>query len=303
MGRIAADVVSAYLREQVDALVRGEPDVRANAPDAIHKARVAIRRLRSTLAAFSKLLEPEAAGELAALDDRLAGWGRVLGRPRDLEVQRARLGELLGELPAGTPGLPEARARVDAVLGEAHDQALADVVSGLDAPEHARLWAAIAQVAAEPPFGPRAERRARKALPRAVARTERRVRRRAERAAGLQGDAREEALHSVRKSARRARYAGEVLASAGKSPEARAGKATADRHEEVQDALGAYHDAVVLRELLADLRRQATKAHEDPAPYDALSEAEARRADQALEDYEGLLADAALGEPVTPTPS
>ncbi|HEU0088084.1 MAG TPA: CYTH domain-containing protein, partial [Pseudonocardiaceae bacterium] len=53
----AAQVVVAHLREQVDELISHDPGARADKPDAVHKMRVATRRLRSALATYRPLLD------------------------------------------------------------------------------------------------------------------------------------------------------------------------------------------------------------------------------------------------------
>lgn len=55
----AGEVLLAHLREQVAELVRRDPDVRRDEDDAVHKMRVATRRLRSALSTFRPLLDRE----------------------------------------------------------------------------------------------------------------------------------------------------------------------------------------------------------------------------------------------------
>jgi inorganic triphosphatase YgiF len=50
-------VLLAHLREQVDELLMRDRGARADQPDAVHKMRVATRRLRSALASYRPLLE------------------------------------------------------------------------------------------------------------------------------------------------------------------------------------------------------------------------------------------------------
>lgn len=79
----AADVVLAYLGEQRDVISQLEPDVRVDAPDAVHQTRVATRRARSTLQAHRNVLDREFTRALA---DELKWLAGVLGEARDLEV-------------------------------------------------------------------------------------------------------------------------------------------------------------------------------------------------------------------------
>jgi CHAD domain-containing protein len=56
----AAEVVLAYLRDQVAAISRYDPLVRRDEPDAVHQMRVATRRARSALQAFGTIIDREA---------------------------------------------------------------------------------------------------------------------------------------------------------------------------------------------------------------------------------------------------
>ncbi|WCI09078.1 CHAD domain-containing protein [Arthrobacter sp. OVS8] len=86
----------SYLRQQVEALKKHDPGVRENAPDAVHQLRVAARRMRSVLATFRKLADPDVTGSLRSELQWLAG---TVGEARDNEVMRARLLELIGAEP------------------------------------------------------------------------------------------------------------------------------------------------------------------------------------------------------------
>jgi inorganic triphosphatase YgiF len=53
----AGEVVLAYLWEQAETIVRGDLSVRQDAPDAVHQMRVAIRRMRSALQAYGRVID------------------------------------------------------------------------------------------------------------------------------------------------------------------------------------------------------------------------------------------------------
>lgn len=269
MGTTAGTLLAGYLRAQVTALADAEADVAAGGPDGIHDARVAARRLRTALRDLPRLTEDGAAADLP---ERLRAWTRRLGEARDLEVQLAALEEL---------GSGTARDRARDTLGPRLAAARAAVVEHLATPEHLALRADLDRVAAEPPLTARADRAWEDELPRRLAKAEERVARRSRRAASADGPALDDALHRVRKAARRARYVAEVAAEGGGGPASAAAEA-ARRHETVQDALGTHHDAVGLRKVVAGLRAEAVAAGEDPQPYDALAEATRDRANAAL---------------------
>jgi inorganic triphosphatase YgiF len=92
----AAEVVLAYLRDQVAAISRYDPLVRRDEPDAVHQMRVATRRARSALQAFGSILDREAARPLCA---ELKWLAATLGQARDSEVMLDRLTADLAAIP------------------------------------------------------------------------------------------------------------------------------------------------------------------------------------------------------------
>jgi CHAD domain-containing protein len=100
-----AEVVRVRLREQLDELCAQAVVVGAgDDPEAVHKMRVATRRLRAALRVFEDMLPPSAA-ELGRELRWLAG---ALGAVRDLDVQIHSLGEASQTLQAA----PEAAGPV-----------------------------------------------------------------------------------------------------------------------------------------------------------------------------------------------
>src|SRR3954464_15818416 len=79
----AGDVLLAPLREQVQQVRAQDLPVRLDAQDAVHKMRVATRRLRSALTTFRPLVDADVAGPLRQELKWLAG---ELGAARDAEV-------------------------------------------------------------------------------------------------------------------------------------------------------------------------------------------------------------------------
>lgn len=170
-------VVTEYLRAKAGALRRHEDALRENVPGSVHKARIATRKLRSTLRVFAAD-SPEA----DALQRRLRDWGHLLGAARDAEVTRALLRDrtrrvtgddaydnasddaereaiaaddgAAGDAPDrrdsrsaddATTSAPTVRAvralagHLDRRLAEEYERARLDVVGQLDTPEHAAL--------------------------------------------------------------------------------------------------------------------------------------------------------------------
>lgn len=264
------EVVLGYLTTQVRNIVRYDPSVRRDEPDAVHKMRVAARRARSTLQAFKGLLDSERA-------DRLIGelrWlGTVLADARDAEVQRDELVQRLRALPPELVVGP-AISRVDSHFTRLYAEARGQLLEQLRGQRYLDLLDELHASLDESLLTDRAARPAGKVLPRQVGRAQRRVRRAIERYAALSAaadgaDAASEAdaaLHEARKAAKRTRYAAEVCAPiAGKAADR-----TAKRMQAVQELLGEHQDSVVARGVLRDLGMQAHLDGENAFSYGVL---------------------------------
>lgn len=278
----AGDVAAAYLREQVDALVRWDPEVRRDTPDAVHKSRVAARRLRSALATFQPLLDRE---RTEPVRDGLRWWGQVLGDARDAEVARDRVHAVVDRLPDELVVGP-VHARVVDELDARYRDALRGAVGQMSERRYLDLLDSLEALAADPPLTDAASAPATDVLPALARKTWKRTRRRARAAAAADGARRDELLHDVRKAAKRARYAGESMQGAVGKDAAR----FARRFEDVQDALGEHHDAVALGRDLRALGMQANLSGENGFSYGLLVGAERERADQSLAEYDAAWA-------------
>lgn len=277
----AADVLLAYLVEQVAVIVGREDDVRADAPDAVHKTRVAVRRLRSALRTFRRLLDRDA---VDAVRGELRWWGEVLGAARDAEVMRERIAEAVGELPAEMVQGPVA-ARVDTQLAARHTEAHAALVEAMSSERYLALTDSLLELLAEPPWRERARRRARAVLPELADRAVERAAR--ERAAALdaEGEERLHLMHETRKRAKAARYAWEALAPAfGAEATARA-----MAWSRVTESLGGLQDSVVSVGWLRGLATSAEAAGEPTLTYGVLLGQELARHDTAVAEGEQAL--------------
>ncbi|MFD6179226.1 MULTISPECIES: CHAD domain-containing protein [unclassified Isoptericola] len=274
MARTAGEVLTDAIRTQAETILRGHDDVRLaasgpDAPEAVHDARVAVRRLRGTLRAFRPCLDPED-GTL----DALTWWVRTLGAARDAEVRRAGLAALAADLTTDPPGAdPEVHAGLvllDGALRAAHEDARGGVAEALASPRCRDLTSRLDALAVAPHavLGPRAGdpgADAATALRPGVEHELARVRRRAAPVASWAGPddgprPAPEAVHRLRKAARRARYAAEVLGTSGDAGTDRWAAAVVDRHRALQDLLGTVHDADVLRASLVGLSGPRTAA-------------------------------------------
>ncbi|NYG08194.1 CHAD domain-containing protein [Phycicoccus badiiscoriae] len=255
--------VGRYLRDLATRLEELAPTVLAGAPDAAHQMRTTARRASACLTSFGGVLDlPDA----EAVVGELSWLGGQLGTFRDAEVLESRL-----------TASHEAPARVEQALTEALEQATTNLRTALGSPRFEALSPALlaagASATARPP---------RRELRRAVRRVWKRTRaRHAAYLAAADDQLRDEALHELRKSLRRLRYACDALGtSCGKRVVAGAAQAGA-----VQEALGEHHDAVVSIGLL-----RALAAHErDPAriaSYLLLFDVEATARERALTRFE-----------------
>jgi CHAD domain-containing protein len=242
----AGDVVLAHVREQVEQVLAQDLPVRLDAPDSIHKMRVATRRLRSALTTFKPLFAAEVVRPLRGELKWLAG---ELGAARDAEVMRDRVGKAV-EAENDVAGLGPVAEVAGAELGAAYRGAHDRVLAELDGQRYHRLLASLEELVTAPPFTERAAGSAGKALPRLVARSYAGVRSLVEEAGALpEGDEREELLHDARKAAKAARYAGESVSRVLGAD----ATAFAQAMEAVQEALGEHQDSVLTRERLRDL--------------------------------------------------
>ncbi|MFE5795706.1 CHAD domain-containing protein [Streptomyces sp. NPDC056503] len=251
----AGAAVLAYIREQIDDLVRLDPAVRRDLPDAVHKMRVACRRLRSAFKTYRKVLDREVTDPIGAELKWLAG---ELGHARDQEVLEARLREGLDALPREQRRGP-ARGRLRTWDGVRSRAARRRALDALDSARHLALLDALVALHAGPPLRPAAGRKAAKVLPKAVVRDHRRLADRMAPALDLApGHERDLALHEARKAAKRARYAADAAVPTLGKP----AKRFAKKVKKVQSLLGDHQDAVVARGALRELATQAEQAGE-----------------------------------------
>ncbi|WP_063813764.1 CYTH and CHAD domain-containing protein [Herbidospora daliensis] len=262
--------VFAYLRSQTDALIAQDGRVRRQEEDAVHKARVACRRMRSAFKAFSSIVT-----ESDALQEELRWLGEVLGEVRDLEVIQARFGKELDGLDDHLiVGPVRARLLDDLKLQEQEGYERAR-----EAMNGERYFALLDALDEPYVFTHRATREAGPALAKIVAREWKRVHKKHDTAQAIDDmHEREIAMHDVRKAAKRARYTAEA---AGMGDEAA-------RAEAIQEALGTYQDGVVAQETLEKEAAKARAAGEDTFTYGVLAGLERAAAERARDKFPKL---------------
>ncbi len=245
----AGEVVLAYLREQAEAIRWGDPAVRQDAPDSVHQMRVAVRRMRSALQAYGKIIDRSATRELT---DELKWLAGVLGDDRDLEVLHARFTHAVHGLPDELVIGP-VQARLTRYFAGREADARTALIAALDSDRFLALLAAVDRLLAAPPLTRLARGTARHELPALVGRTYRRDDRHVREARRRSGAERDTEWHEARKAAKRLRYATEAGAPVLGAPATQLVK----RVKQVQELLGDHQDAGVARPVLREIGIQA----------------------------------------------
>jgi CHAD domain-containing protein len=265
------EVLAAYLRAQFEELRTQDLRVRRDEPDSVHQMRVAARRMRGALQEYGRLLRP---GKADRVISELRWLGRELGGPRDVEVLCELLLSQLDEVP-GESVLGLVQARIAGHYSSVQASGTTDLRAALDSVRYVELLTTLESFVELPPTSAQASRRATDVMPALLNRSRRRVNRRMRRAlAAPPGTKRDNALHEARKSAKRARYAAEVVSPvSGKKA-----RKTAKSFKRLQSALGDHHDAVVAAGELRQLALRAYADGENAFTYGLLFERQAGRA-------------------------
>jgi CHAD domain-containing protein len=192
-------------------------------PDAVHRARTSVRRLRSNLRVLDTDVEP------SSLRSELAWIGERLGTVRDIDVLAVRVARAVDGIPEA---LGVGAAGVGAVLTEERSAADEHLRAAVSSSRFGELLDELDLLMKEASAAPGVLE------PRDVLRPRWRAMRGAVR--GLDGDPSDEQLHDFRIETKRARYAAELFASVSGSR----GAGFVRRATALSDALGAQHDAV-----------------------------------------------------------
>ena len=279
----AGEFVVAALREQVAALQEADLLLRTEQPDAVHQVRVAARRLRSTLAAFRNVLAGEATQPIR---NELAWLGGQFADARDDEVALAHLRDVVAAEPDELVlGPVAARLQQTAIREER-----AGLDRGLDTladQRYLRLLDDLYALMGEPPFTDLAGDPIRPVLRGALRSSVKRLRNHLATARAAPDAERAEALHAVRKAAKRVRYAAETGTG-----ELGPAKSLVKAAKKIQTVLGDVQDTVLTRELCRRFGVVASADGENAFTYGrlhALEQARAERGEQAFWELEPKL--------------
>jgi CHAD domain-containing protein len=247
-GARIGDVVRAALAGSVKRIVRYDAKLRLHADeDAVHDARVAVRRLRSDLRTFMPLFEGTWACDVR---ERLRWLQDGLSTARDADV-------LLKGLRRFSETLPDTdRRHLDDVLAPfraTRDAAYEHVRTMLRDERYVPLLQTLVDGAKHPPFTARADEPACDAIPSIIDEAWSTLRKRVRRRTRPPSD---HELHAIRIAAKRVRYAAEAVEPVVGRP----ARALARTVTDLQSILGNQHDAVVACERLRTLARDTDRA-------------------------------------------
>jgi CHAD domain-containing protein len=275
----AAQVLIAYLSEQVAELHRQDGRLRADSPGSVHKLRIAARRVRSALKTYRPLFEPGATDEVG---DELRWLGSALGDARDAQVLRERLHLMVAAEPPELV-LGPVLTRIDDELRTVQRDGREQAVRSLGSERYFRLLDALDELVQSPPLLPEADEPASRVLPRLLKRDAKRLRHAVDEIARTETPQQHDvALHEARKKAKRLRYGAEsaVPVFGGRA------KALAASTKKVQQRLGEHQDTVMSR---TTLREYGVRAHlngENGFTFGRLHALEQTRADQTEREFE-----------------
>jgi CHAD domain-containing protein len=238
--RVAGDpatIVTTTLVSAVEQLMLHDAAIRRGTfdPEAIHDARVAVRRIRSHAASLSSVLDVD---EISAPVERLGAFARALGTVRDLDVF---LEDLFAESAKVPEGIRAEAARIASAVALERGASIERLRRSMDAPEHTQLLTTLMAIAVDPPL----RRPAHAPDPAVVMSSVWKAL--ARRAGAADGSSPDPVLHALRIRAKRVRYAAEALAPFVGDRAASFAKAAA----RLQDVLGRHQDSVVAIDKLA----------------------------------------------------
>jgi CHAD domain-containing protein len=230
-------LVAAYLGAQCEVLASNDVGMRTGRP-AVHKTRVAARRLRSTLRMFGDVFQPAPAEEL---DNELAWYADLLGEVRDRDILSNRLTKQIAELtPDQVHGGVE--AEITKILAAERQTAMDRLSEEMRSTRYEHLVQLLRAWRAAPPF---TEAAADKET--AAVNYVEKAKRKADKRLRKAGDEIEK-LHRARKAMKRARYAAELVEPADSQM-----KSIEREAEELQTILGEHQDATVSAKFLATI--------------------------------------------------
>ena len=248
-----ADPVHRAVAEQVEQMLVWDRAVRSDTYDSVHQMRVTTRKIRSLLQASEGAF---GLSDDAWILDELRQLAAILGVARDAEVLAERYQQALDDLPGELVRGPVRERLVDGAKKH-YKSGLRRSLIAMRSERYFRLLDALeALVASQPPPPEPGQEPVQLTIDSAY----RRVRKAAKAAADAADTERDEALHRIRKGAKRLRY---TAAATGEEK-------VSDRAKTIQTLLGDHQDSVVSRAHLSHQAEAAHAAGEDTFTYGLL---------------------------------
>jgi CHAD domain-containing protein len=253
----SSDPVRRAVAEQVEELLVWDRAVRVDAWDSVHQMRVVTRKIRSLLQSSDGSF---GISDDAWVLDELRLLAGVLGVARDAEVLAEKYEQALDGLPDELVRGPIRERLVDGARSR-YQTGWRRSLTAMRSERYFRLLDALeALVATQPaPAAPGEE-----PAPVSIGSAYKRIRKAAKRADTAHDEDRDEALHRIRKGAKRLRYTAAATGAAK----------VADRAKTIQTLLGDHQDAVVSRTHLSHQAETAHAAGEDTFTYGLLYQQE-----------------------------
>jgi CHAD domain-containing protein len=271
----ADDPVHRAVAEEVENLLVWDRAVRADVEDSVHQMRVTTRKIRSLLQAAESEF---GLSDDAWILDELRQLASVLGVARDAEVLAERYEKALDELPDELVRGP-VRERLVEGARRRYRSGWRRSLAAMRSQRYFRLLDALeGLVAAEPSPTEEAEEPSPDAT---IESGYKRVRKRAKATKEAEAEQRDEALHRIRKAAKKLRY---TAAAIGEDKISSAAKS-------IQSLLGDHQDSVVSRTHLSHQAEAAHAAGEDTFTYGLLYEQEGQLARRCREQLQPALKD------------
>ncbi|WP_156686647.1 CYTH and CHAD domain-containing protein [Mycobacterium sp. Marseille-P9652] len=276
----AEEPLQRALTEHIGELLVWDRAVRADAPDSIHQMRVTTRKIRSLLRDYD---ESFGLGDAAWVLDELRELAGILGVARDAEVLAERYDRELGRLAPELVRGPVRERLVEGALRR-YETGWRRSLIAMRSQRYFRLLDALDAIVSQSPAEVAGEERAPVTIDAAYKKV-RKAAKAAPAAAGveLEGPSaehdRNEAIHRIRKRAKRLRF---TAAATGASQ-------VSDRAKAIQSLLGDHQDSVVSREHLSHEAEAAHAAGEDTFTYGLLYQQEEDLADRCREQLDDAL--------------
>ncbi|WP_344257246.1 CYTH and CHAD domain-containing protein [Terrabacter carboxydivorans] len=271
-------LLSAQLAEHLARLLEQDAGVRAEQAEAVHRVRIAARRLRSVLTTFRPLLDTSVTD---LVREELRWVGECFAAARDAHVLGEHLRAVLASEPAELVVGPVS-ARLDHEISTEYGRGREASRQALDSDRFVRLLDVVEELIASLPLHSHARRPARKTMPGLLARD---VKRLVVAVLAIERTTdpveRDTAFHEARKKAKRLRYAAESATPVlGKRA-----RTLAAATKELQEALGIHQDTVVARQRLREYGMRAHLDGENTFTIGRLHALEQARADRAEAEF------------------